>query len=115
MNVAEAAILEKLVNGVAQPVAKTRHRPDGVGARPQMGDLPQEFEGMPFFLERISQGIGAPVNLDPFRSHFNGLPLARRWHDQAFDQQAAAGGKVSKDFPIALMVVFGDDLQILQA
>jgi len=75
-----------------------------------MSNLPQIFQRMPLLLKRIALGIGTPVEYHPFRAHLNGLPFARRKKNRPFNQQATAGGDVGQTDPIALMVVFGDDL-----
>ena len=64
MDVEEAALLEKAVDGEAQGVAHPRHRAEGVGARPQVGDLAQKLEGVPLLLERVVSTSALPWTFD---------------------------------------------------
>ena len=58
----EAPVLEEGVDGVGHGVPHPRHGPKGVGAGPQMGDLPEKFGGVAFLLEGIGLGVGAAHN-----------------------------------------------------
>ncbi len=72
-----------------RPTHPVSHAGDGaerIGARPQMGDGAQEFERVPFFLQRIGFRIGAAVHDNLRRGHFRGLPFALRGFHFAFDR-----------------------------
>jgi len=49
MDIIEATFLEELVHREGHPVPDAGHGPEGVRARPQVGDFSKEFEGVGFF------------------------------------------------------------------
>src|SRR5262249_24107303 len=64
---------------------------EGVGAWPQVGDGPQELEGMPFLLQGIRFGIGPAVDGNALSMDLRRLPLGGRGTDLADHADAGAG------------------------
>ena len=53
MNVYKVTLLEVLVDGICDQGTYTEYSLEGVGARTQMGDGTQIFQGVALFLQRI--------------------------------------------------------------
>ena len=80
------------MNRLRDRVPDARHRADHVGARPQVGDLAQEFERMRLRLDRVGVRVLDPADdLDGACLHFERLALCRRGHDHARGFHRAAG------------------------
>ena len=65
LDVLEAALLEEVVDGVGHGVAHPGHGAEGVGAGPQVGDFPQEFQGMTLLLEGVFFRVGLAQDFQP--------------------------------------------------
>ena len=74
VDVNEAALLEKLVNGKGEPAAHAKDRAEQIRARPQMRDLAQELRRVAFLLQRIGF-IRRADNLDLVRDNFPACPF----------------------------------------
>ncbi len=64
LHVEKTAFLEKTVYRMGESVAYAEGCAESIAAHPQVGNVPQKLQRMPFFLERISRGVGAAVKLD---------------------------------------------------
>ena len=51
------------MNGVGHPVADPGHGAKGIGAGPQVGNLPQKLQGVAFLLEGVLLRVGRPQQL----------------------------------------------------
>ena len=72
MHVDEAAVVEETVNGVRRLAPHAKNGGEQVGARTQVGDLAQVFDGVPLLLQRIIGGRG-PLDFDGLRLDLKGL------------------------------------------
>src|SRR4051794_35040231 len=84
VDVDEIPLLEKLVDREGQPAADAKHGAKEIRARTQVRDFPHEFEGMPFFLERVG-GIGLAEHGESRRDYLPLLSLALGWYEFALD------------------------------
>jgi hypothetical protein len=62
------------MNGESRPVSDPGYGAESVGPGPEVGDFPEKFQGMAFFLQRIRFRRGLPDKPQPFRRHLHGLP-----------------------------------------
>jgi hypothetical protein len=54
VNVLKITALKKFVNGKSKPVPYAGDRSEGICSGTQMRNLPEEFQGMAFFLKRLT-------------------------------------------------------------
>ena len=101
------------MDGVGHGVPHPGHGAKGVGAGPQMGDLPEEFGGVAFLLEGISLGVGAAQDLQRRGLYLVFLALARRFDQDAFHAHAAPGGETRRFF-VAGVALIHHDLKVPQ-
>src|SRR5207247_1722244 len=91
VDVKEAAVLKKFVNGECEPAPHTKDAAEKIRARPQMRDLAQKFRRVPFLLEGISF-IRAADDVDLVRDQFPSLAFAVGSDERASDANGSAGG-----------------------
>jgi len=115
VDIEEALFLEELVDRVAHAIPHPGDGPEGIGARPQMGDRAQELERVALLLQGIGLRVGRAVDGDPRGLHFGGLSLAGRLLDEPFDRHAAPGRELLDFRLIVLQARFGDDLDVAEA
>jgi len=68
------------------------HRAEGIGARTQVGDVAQELQRMPLFLQGIGLRIGRAVDLDLLGLHLDALARSERRHEPSVHTDAGARG-----------------------
>ena len=73
MDVIEASLGEKLVDGKHHGVAQAHHGAEGVGAEAQVGDVAQELQGVFLGLQRVFVGVGGTEQADFLHGEFHGL------------------------------------------
>mmetsp|Transcript_32330 Transcript_32330/g.81370 ORF Transcript_32330/g.81370 Transcript_32330/m.81370 type:complete len:238 (-) Transcript_32330:101-814(-) len=88
-------LLEEIVRGHRQLVSYARDRTDGVGARAEVRDAPEELQCVAFLLQGESRGVGSAHHSDRVRGNLHGLLAALRFHHCAVDDDGGAGGDVS--------------------
>src|SRR5207249_2954404 len=115
VDVEESLLLEEIVDRPADAVAQAGDGAEGVGPGPQMGDGPQELEGMALFLERISLMVGIAVDGDALGVQLGGLPLGGRFFHLADDGDAGAGAEFLDLALVVGQLAVGDDLQVTLA
>src|SRR5215469_6178180 len=113
MNVNEAAILEKLVNGKREPAAHTKHATKKIRSRTQMDDLTQEFRCVSLFLERITF-VGATNNFDVSRNELPFLSFPLRRYQRALHNNRSSSTKSLDVCVIPQRILLRDDLKIAQ-
>src|SRR5262245_41788741 len=113
MNVNEAAILKKLVNGKREPAAHTKHATKKIRSRTQMRDLTQEFRRVPLFLERITF-VGPTENFDISRDELPFLSFPLRRHQRSLDNNRSTSTKPLDVCVIRERILLRDDLNIGQ-
>ena len=92
MEVIETLPVEIFVNGVGHGVPDAQHRAEGIGARTQVGDVAQELQRMPLFLQGIGLRIGRAVDLDLLGLHLDALARSERRHEPSVHTDAGARG-----------------------
>jgi hypothetical protein len=112
VHIDEVPFVKKTVDGVCQQAADPEHGHKGVGARPQMGDGAQEFEGMTFFLQRVVQA-GKTDCFDCTGFQFNGLTRRRRRQQLARNFQSGTERELICCAEIG-QVIAVNDLQVLE-
>ena len=88
VDVDKVPILEKLMDGHGCQGADAKHRLEGVGAGPQMGDGAKKFHGVALGLQGIVAGGGA-FHLHPGSLNFKGLLAAGGQHYVAGDDEGS--------------------------
>ncbi len=91
MDVEEAPLLEKAVDRPAHRVPDAGDRAERVRPGTQMGDFPEELEGVAFFLQRIFVGGRLAKHLEPGHLQLGFLVLARRGAQLPDGPDARAG------------------------
>lgn len=71
------------MDGESQCGTHAQHRSEGVGAGAQVRFLAQEFERVPFFLQRVCF-VGGAEHCQFFGLHFHALSFALGCHERAF-------------------------------
>ena len=115
MNVEKALLLKEVVDRAANAIADPCYRSKRVGARPEVGQRSQEFEGMSLLLQRIGLRIGPAVDNDLSRVHFGFLSLRRRLPNFARDGNAATGSQMLDLRLVVGQGRLGDDLNVAEA
>ena len=83
VEVEESFFLEKFMDGESQCGTHAQHRSECVGAGAQVRFLAQEFERVPFFLQRVCF-VGGAEHCQFFGLHFHALSFALGCHERAF-------------------------------
>src|SRR4029079_9539052 len=84
---------EELMDRTADLAAEPGNGPEGVSARPQVRQRPQELERVLLLLQRVGLDVGLAVNDHARGLNLRLLPLGGRGFDEAFDRDAPAGGE----------------------
>ena len=91
LDILKAPFLKEAVNGIGHSAADAGHSPESVGARAQMGNFPQKFQGMPFLLQGILLRVGRPQQLHLPGLDFILLPPPPGFHQFPHYADAATG------------------------
>ena len=113
VDVAEGFFLEELVDGVGESAAHAEDGAEKIGARAEVGDFAEEFEGVAFFLERVGR-IGFTENFEFLGDDFPFLALTLGGHEFAVDGDRGAGAGAGHGGVVGQGGV-DDDLDAFQA
>jgi len=102
------------VNRPTECVPDAEHRPEGVRPGSQVGNLTQEFERVPFLLERKGLRVGFPVDRDRSSLKLNPLFLAGGFLQGPFDLETGPRMDPFHQLGIAGNAVVHHDLEIGQ-
>ena len=114
MHMDEAPLLEEAVDRVGHAAADAEDRAEEVRAGPQVGDGAQEFEAVPFLLQRIVLRCG-PDEGDAGGLQLPALALALRGDDGALDLDRGPGAGRDDGLGVARQGRVGHDLEIREA
>ena len=96
VDVKKTTLLEEGVNGESQGTAHTEDRSKSIGAWAQVGNRPQKFQGMMFFLQGI-RGIGSAQKTDFLRLKLPLLACRGRGHNFSRNFNAGAGAQLLRN------------------
>jgi hypothetical protein len=112
----EAVLVEVAVDRPGQGVPHAGDRPEGVGPRPQVGDLAQVLEAVTLGRDGIGVGIVDPADdLDGLGGQLDGLALALALHEIAAADDRAAGGELEDLGLVVRQLLGADDLEGVEA